>query len=35
MAELIGKGYHNTALVESVSKPATVDDNGPRALPRR
>ena len=32
MAELIGKGYHNTALVESVSKPATVDDNGPQGF---
>lgn len=32
MAELIGKGYHNTALIESVSKPVTVDDNGPQGF---
>ena len=32
MAELIGKGYHNTAVVESVAKPATVDDNGPQGF---
>jgi beta-glucosidase len=32
MATLIGKGYHNTALMESISKPATVDDNGPQGF---
>lgn len=32
MAELVGKGYHNTAMVESVAKPATVDDNGPQGF---
>ena len=32
MAELIGKGYHNTARMLSVSKPATVDDNGPQGF---
>lgn len=30
MATLIGQGYHNTAVVPSVSKPATLDDNGPQ-----
>lgn len=30
MATLIGQGYHNTAVVQSVSKPATLDDNGPQ-----
>lgn len=32
MATLIGQGYHNTAVVPSVSKPATVDDNGPQGF---
>ena len=32
MAEMIGKGYHNTALAVSVSKPATLDDNGPQGF---
>lgn len=32
MATLIGQGYHNTAVVPSVSKPATVDDNGPQSF---
>lgn len=32
MAELVGKGYHNTAMMQSVSKPATVDDNGPQGF---
>lgn len=32
MAVLIGQGYHNTAVVPSVSKPATVDDNGPQGF---
>jgi beta-glucosidase len=32
MATLIGQGYHNTALVESVAKPATTDDNGPQGF---
>ena len=32
MATLIGKGYHNTALMTSVSKPSTVDDNGPQGF---
>lgn len=32
MATLIGKGYHNTAAMPSVSKPATVDDNGPQGF---
>ena len=32
MAILIGKGYHNTAAMPSVSKPATVDDNGPQGF---
>ena len=33
MAKLIGQGCHNTAMVQSVSKPSTLDDNGPRASP--
>ncbi len=32
MAALIGKGYHNTALMVSTSKPATTDDNGPQGF---
>lgn len=32
MAVLIGQGYHNTAAVPSVSKPATSDDNGPQGF---
>ncbi len=32
MATLIGQGYHNTAAVESVGKPATLDDNGPQGF---
>lgn len=32
MAVLIGEGYHNTALMTSVSKPATLDDNGPQGF---
>ena len=32
MATLIGKTYHNTALMTSVSKPATTDDNGPQGF---
>lgn len=32
MATLIGKGYHNTAMMMSVSKPATTDDNGPQGF---
>ena len=32
MATLIGQGYHNTAAIPSVSKPATVDDNGPQGF---
>ena len=32
MATLIGQGYHNTAVCPSVSKPATVDDNGPQGF---
>ena len=32
MATLIGQGYHNTAACPSVSKPATVDDNGPQGF---
>ncbi|MBE5956402.1 MAG: glycosyl hydrolase [Lachnospiraceae bacterium] len=32
MAVLVGQGYHNTAVVPSVSKPATVDDNGPQGF---
>ncbi|MDD3252765.1 MAG: glycoside hydrolase family 3 C-terminal domain-containing protein [Lachnospiraceae bacterium] len=32
MALLIGEGYHNTALMTSVSKPATLDDNGPQGF---
>jgi beta-glucosidase len=32
MAELIGKGYHNTAAMPSVGKPATLDDNGPQGF---
>lgn len=32
MATLIGQGYHNTAVCQSVSKPATVDDNGPQGF---
>ena len=32
MAELVGKGFHNTAMMQSISKPATVDDNGPQGF---
>ena len=32
MATLTGKGYHNTAALESVGKPATLDDNGPQGF---
>lgn len=32
MAEMIGQGYHNTAMAVSVSKPATTDDNGPQGF---
>ena len=32
MATLIGQGYHNTAMMVSVSKPATLDDNGPQGF---
>ena len=32
MATLVGKGYHNTAMMQSVSKPATLDDNGPQGF---
>lgn len=32
MAKLIGQGYHNTAMVQSVSKPGTLDDNGPQGF---
>ena len=32
MATLIGQGYHNTAMVQSVSKPSTLDDNGPQGF---
>jgi beta-glucosidase len=32
MATLIGQGYHNTAMMVSVSKPSTVDDNGPQGF---
>ncbi|MCD8384573.1 MAG: fibronectin type III-like domain-contianing protein [Clostridiales bacterium] len=32
MAEMIGQGYHNTAMAASVSKPATTDDNGPQGF---
>ncbi len=32
MATVIGKGYHNTAAMPSVGKPATVDDNGPQGF---
>ncbi len=32
MATLIGQGYHNTAVMPSVGKPATVDDNGPQGF---
>ena len=32
MAKLIGQGYHNTAMVQSVSKPSTLDDNGPQGF---
>lgn len=32
MAVLIGKGYHNTAVMPSISKPATTDDNGPQGF---
>ena len=32
MAVLIGQGYHNTAMMASVSKPATLDDNGPQGF---
>lgn len=32
MAKLIGQGYHGTALVSSVGKPATKDENGPQGI---
>ncbi len=32
MAVLIGQGYHNTAAMPSVGKPATTDDNGPQGF---
>lgn len=32
MAKLIGQGYHGTALVASVGKPATKDENGPQGI---
>lgn len=32
MAKLITQGYHNTAMMMSVSKPATTDDNGPQGF---
>lgn len=32
MATLIGQGYHSTAMVQSVSKPRTLDDNGPQGF---
>lgn len=32
MAVLIGQGYHNTAVMASVGKPATIDDNGPQGF---
>lgn len=32
MAELVGKGYHNTAMMLSTGKPATTDDNGPQGF---
>ena len=32
MATLIGEGYHNTTMIVSVSKPATIDDNGPQGF---
>ncbi len=32
MAVLVGQGYHNTAEMQSVSKPATIDDNGPQGF---
>ncbi len=32
MANLVGKAYHNTSSIESVAKPATVDDNGPQGF---
>ena len=32
MAVLIGQGYHNTAAMPSVGKPATLDDNGPQGF---
>ena len=32
MATLIGQGYHSTAMMQSVSKPRTLDDNGPQGF---
>ena len=32
MAVLISQGYHNTAMMVSVSKPSTLDDNGPQGF---
>ncbi len=32
MATLVSQGYHNTAVAASVSKPATLDDNGPQGF---
>ena len=35
MAELIGLGYHSTAVISSVAKPATVDENGPQGFTKK
>ncbi|WP_455501245.1 glycoside hydrolase family 3 C-terminal domain-containing protein [Gemmiger sp.] len=32
MATLVGQGYHSTAMLQSVSKPRTLDDNGPQGF---
>lgn len=35
MANLIGLGYHSTTAMDSVSKPATVDENGPQGFTKK
>lgn len=35
MTELIGLGYHSTAAIASVAKPATVDENGPQGFTKK
>lgn len=35
MAKLIGLGYHSTATIDTVAKPATVDENGPQGFTKK